>query len=85
MANKDNPLKGSKFEAQVQKFFAKQGLQLELGFSVDVGISVNKKPHKFDLGSGRPPVVVECKSHTWTKGGNAPSAKMSVWVERCPQ
>ena len=36
---------------------------------------------KFDLGSETPSVVVECKSHTWTVGGNSPSAKMSVWNE----
>jgi hypothetical protein len=40
-----------------------------------------KKPHKFDLGSEVPPVLVECKAHTWTEGGNSPSAKLSVWNE----
>ena len=24
---------------------------------------------------------MECKSHTWRKGGNVPSAKMTVWNE----
>jgi len=24
---------------------------------------------------------VECKSHTWTSGGNVPSAKMKNWAE----
>jgi hypothetical protein len=37
--------------------------------------------HRFDLGSENPPVLVECKSHTWTQGGNMPSAKMTVWNE----
>jgi len=40
-----------------------------------------KKLHRFDLGSDAPPVLVECKSHTWTQGGNMPSAKMTVWNE----
>ena len=26
-------------------------------------------------------MLVECKSHTWTAGGNVPSAKMTVWNE----
>ena len=26
-------------------------------------------------------ILVECKKHTWTKGRNVPSAKMSVWNE----
>ena len=37
--------------------------------------------HKFDLGSESPPVLVECKAHTWTSGGNSPSAKLTVWNE----
>jgi hypothetical protein len=81
LANKDNPLKGAKFEEQAKQFFAGQGIHLERGLSVDVGVSVQKKPHKFDLGSEKPPVLVECKAHTWTEGGNSPSAKMSVWNE----
>jgi hypothetical protein len=35
-----------------------------------------KKNHKFDLGSEAPPILVECKSYTWTSGGNSPSAKI---------
>ena len=27
------------------------------------------------------PVLVECKSHTWTQSGKVPSAKMTVWNE----
>lgn len=40
-----------------------------------------KKPHRFDFGSNDPPVLVECKCHRWTTGGNAPSAKLTVWNE----
>lgn len=36
---------------------------------------------EFDLGSSSPPVLVECKSHRWTSGGNVPSAKITVWNE----
>ncbi len=35
-----------------------------------------KKDHRFDLGSDDPPILVECKSYTWTSGGNSPSAKI---------
>ena len=37
-------------------------------------------PARF-LGSGDPPVLVECKSHTWTGGGNVPGAKLTSWNE----
>ena len=44
-------------------------------FEVPVGFKV-KKNKKFDLGSDDPPILVECKSYTWTSGGNSPSAKI---------
>lgn len=40
-----------------------------------------KKSHKFDLGSEKPPILVECKSYTWTSGGNSPSAKIKALNE----
>jgi len=81
VANKDNPGRGSKFEVLVQEFFHHQGLDLRRNFVVPVGAGQEHRPRKFDLGSDRPPVLVECKRHTWTKGGNAPSAKLAVWNE----
>src|ERR1051326_4415828 len=33
--------------------------------------------HKFDLTSPDETIVIECKSHTWTKSGNYPSAKVT--------
>ena len=54
---------------------------LSAGFSLDVGIANIKKPHRFDLGSDSPPIIVECKSHRWTASGNVPSAKLTVWNE----
>ncbi len=50
-------------------------------YSVPVGVNTDKKRRKFDLGSQSPPVLVECKSHKWTVGGNIPSAKITVWNE----
>lgn len=72
---------GNDFEAAAQAFFVTQGVALTKDFSVLVGVGETKKLHRFDLGSENPPVLVECKSHTWTQGGNMPSAKMTVWNE----
>jgi hypothetical protein len=66
---------GREFEEAARLFFAKIGISLQPNFSVKVGYKI-KKPHKFDLGSEDPPRLVECKSYTWTSGGNSPSAKI---------
>jgi len=79
MANRDNPRRGAEFEGIAKSEFARLGIPLQKNFSVDLGVSSRKKPHNFDLGSSSPPLLVECKRHTWTDGGNAPSAKLTVW------
>lgn len=66
---------GREFEEAARLFFAANGIALQSGFSVEIGYKM-KKPHKFDLGSEDPPILVECKSYTWTSGGNSPSAKI---------
>lgn len=66
---------GREFEEAALSFFAETGISLERGFIAPVGFKV-KKSHKFDLGSESPPLLVECKSYTWTTGGNSPSAKI---------
>ena len=71
---------GRAFETAAQDYFRQKGISLQRGHSVQIGVS-SKKNRKFDLGSDDPPVLVECKSHTWTRGGNVPSAKMTVWNE----
>jgi hypothetical protein len=76
-----NTQAGNDFETAARAFFAQQGISLVKNFSVPVGVGEAKKLHRFDLGSENPPVLVECKSHTWTQGGNMPSAKMTVWNE----
>jgi len=81
LANRDNPYKGRRFEDAARNYFNQRGLRLERIFPIDVGVNNIRKPHRFDLGSSRPPILVECKAHTWTAGGNAPSAKLSVWNE----
>lgn len=72
---------GRDFEHKAQKYFADQGLELQFNFTLPVGISTRKKIRQFDLGSSTSPIIVECKSHRWTSGGNVPSAKMTVWNE----
>ena len=81
MANKDNPRRGSNFEVVVRDFFDRQGMTLERNFAAQVGMNSETRHRRFDLGSPRPPILVECKRHTWTEGGNAPSAKLTAWNE----
>jgi hypothetical protein len=71
---------GREFEVAAQLFFNETGVSLRLGFSVPVGFRVTR-PHKFDLGSEEPAILVECKSYTWTEGGNSPSAKIRALNE----
>ena len=71
---------GSKFETAAQEWFLNEGVRLKRNYGVEIGLSKRKR-RKFDLGSGEPPVLVECKSHKWTGGGNVPSAKITVWNE----
>lgn len=61
--------------------FSYQGARLSRGFAVPVGAGALKKQHKFDLGGEEPPVLIECKPHSWTQGNNIPSAKIRAWNE----
>ena len=72
---------GSAFETRIREFFLARGLDLTLNHVVAVGVGTRKKNRNFDLGSENPAVLVECKSHKWTSGGNIPSAKVTVWNE----
>jgi hypothetical protein len=66
---------GREFEEAARLYFSKTGIALQTGFTVPIGLKI-KKAHAFDLGSEAPPILVECKSYTWTAGGNSPSAKI---------
>lgn len=72
---------GRAFELRAQKILAENGLALTLNHKVPCGLRNLKKNHAFDLGAETPKVIVECKSQTWTSGGNVPSAKMKNWAE----
>jgi len=56
---------GREFEEAAQTFLAETGVRLQQNFPVSVGYKL-KKVHRFDLGSEEPPILVECKSYTWT-------------------
>ncbi|WP_340160744.1 hypothetical protein [uncultured Hoeflea sp.] len=72
---------GHAFELRAKAVLEAHGLALELNHKVLCGLGENRKKHAFDLGSEEPKVIVECKSQTWTSGGNVPSAKMKNWAE----
>jgi hypothetical protein len=71
---------GREFEEAARMFFEKKNIVLQAGFTVPVGFKM-RRPHKFDLGSEAPPILIECKSFTWTTGGNSPSAKIRALNE----
>jgi hypothetical protein len=71
---------GDEFRDKVRCYLRRRGLALSTEFTLKIGID-GLKEHKFDLGSRKKRVIVECKSHRWTEGGHAPSAKMRGWNE----
>jgi hypothetical protein len=71
---KSNTHVGNEFEQAAQLYFAETGIHLQRNFVAPVGY-LRKKPHRFDLGSDDPAILVECKSFTWTPSG-IPSAKL---------
>ena len=76
-----NAYVGNVFEMKAQAwFFEEEDVRLQRNYGVEIGLS-KKKERKFDLGSNKPPILVECKSHKWTGSGNVPSAKITVWNE----
>jgi hypothetical protein len=69
---------GREFEENVKTFFATQGVQLIQSIMVPIGFH-GRKTHYFDLGNYEDKILIECKAHTWTEGGNVPSAKITTW------
>jgi hypothetical protein len=73
---------GSAFENVVKTVLKiEDGIDLKSSYSIELGVGKIKKNHQFDLGNDDPPILVECKAHKWTEGGNVPSAKMTIWNE----
>ena len=79
MANKDNPSIGKHFENTIWDYYKTQGIELNNQFGIPIGFPGKKRVHNFDLGATNPAMIIECKAHTWTEGGNVPCAKLSVW------
>lgn len=77
---KSNAHLGAEFERQAMRYFGGHNLSMQRNFKLSIGLNV-KKVHAFDLGNREERMIVECKSHTWTSGGNVPSAKMVTWNE----
>jgi len=69
---------GDDFERLVLKKLTRKYKELEKPVKLKIGIHT-KKLHKYDIGSIKEKVIVECKSHTWTEGDRVPSAKLTTW------
>jgi len=73
---------GRAFEETAAGFFAEKMSLKNLQRNVEIPVGFDKqKPHRFDLVDHEAKVIIECKSHKWTVGGNVPSAKMTTWNE----
>lgn len=68
----------NQFEERVSDYFQKQFQDSFVEKALVVG---ENRTHKFDLVSNNNSIIVECKSYTWTKDNNFPSAKISTAVE----
>ena len=66
------------FEDRVNKFVARYFHNEFSEQALDLG---QGKMHKFDLVSADRSIIVECKSYTWTEGGNFPSGKIATLKE----
>jgi hypothetical protein len=76
----NNKTRGNDFAKCVQQYLSLCGHVVQAEYSVEVGLNIRKKKlHKFDFGNDE--LIVECKSYDWTRGNNAPSAKMSILNE----
>lgn len=73
-----NTAVGAEFEALALAELRRTYPSLIAPFWLPIGY-LSQKKHKFDLGCAEQRVIVECKSHTWTEGGNVPSAKITTW------
>lgn len=69
---------GDAFEMKVFDALRPDFEDLRRPFPLVIG-HIRQKSHRFDMGSAKGRTIVECKSHTWTAGGNMPSAKLTVW------
>ena len=73
--NRLNPRKGRAFQKLAAEILSRHfGVEFRLDYPIPIGNP--PKEHRFDLVSIDSRYVGECKSYSWTEGGNVPSAKM---------
>ena len=72
---------GRDFEEVAKNYFTSIGIFLDTNVTLEIGIEGKKKAHHFDLGNLDKKILVECKSHKWTKTGRIPSAKITTWTQ----
>lgn len=76
--SKSNAHVGASFEALARQMLSEELPHLEQSFGLRIGFD-SKKVHRFDFGSSKPKVIVECKTHTWTESWKVPTAKLTTW------
>ena len=72
-----NTKKGRDFQNFVRNIFEAY-FNAPFDLEVSFPIGTPPKPHRFDCASQDKKIVIECKCHSWTAGGNVPSAKMTT-------
>jgi hypothetical protein len=76
VGSKSNTDVGREFQEEAQRYFATAGIRLESNIRIPIGDP--PKSRQFSLGSVDPPMLVICKSLTWTGSENTPSAKIKT-------
>jgi hypothetical protein len=79
IGSKSNSDVGKNFEMLAQKYLKKSNIDLQQKYNIKIGTGKYKKSHEFDLGNNE--YLVECKTMSWTKSDNVPSAKIHAWNE----
>lgn len=77
--NRGKRLDAREFENRVARY-AENKFKKRFHHEKELQVGPNKF-HKFDLVSEDKSIVIECKSYTWTRSGNFPSAKISTALE----
>jgi len=79
VGSKSNSHIGKEFELLALKYFTKNNIQLQQNYKIKIVVGKSKKQHGFNLGNSE--YLIECKSMSWTKSDNVPSANIHSWNE----
>lgn len=78
--SKSNADVGKEFEKVINEYFVDKKLNLDSDINIKIGINY-KKQRSFDMGSFEDKILIECKSHTWTRPDyGIPNAKLKTWI-----